>query len=278
MQYEAPKFNEKDNPNIPHDTNNWHELRAMLVYLAITVVAVWALIEAIVHTLPYTISLPREKQWFSFVGKEITADHQARPAPQITALAARLGKHMGLPDNIVTVYISEENVPNVYATFGGNVVLYRALLNERPSEEAVAAVLVHEMGHIKHRDPLRSMSRGLLYSAVAALFGSETQMQALASIGSLKYSRDIERAADNAAINAIAQEYGSVGGAVQLFTTLEQVEKTFSSGKHTTWLSTHLDTRKQQDNVARVASQSGYATTPAKLPNRWIKKRPDAPN
>ena len=65
------------------------------------------------------------------------------------------------------------------------------------------------------------MSRGVLYSAVAALFGSETQMQALAGIGSLKYSRDMERAADAAAINAIAQEYGSVGGATQLFDTLE---------------------------------------------------------
>ena len=247
MQYEAPKFNEKDNPNIPHDTNHWHELRAMLVYLAITIIAVWALIEAIVHTLPYTISLPREKQWFSFVGKEIIADAHTRQAPQITALAARLGKHMNLPDHLITVYISEEAVPNAYTTFGGNVVLYRSLLNELPSEEA-AAVLVHEMGHIKHRYPLHSMSRGVLYSAIAALFGSETQM------------------------HAIAQEYGSVGGAVQLFTTLEQVEKTFSSGNHITWLSTHPDTRERQDNVARVASQSGYATTPAKLPNRWIKK------
>lgn len=61
MQYEAPKFNEKDNPDIPHDTNHWRELRTMLVYLAITVAAVWALIEAIVQTLPYTVSLPREK-------------------------------------------------------------------------------------------------------------------------------------------------------------------------------------------------------------------------
>lgn len=45
-----------------------------------------------------------------------------------------------------------ETVPNAYATFGGNVVLNRSLLNELPSEEAVAAVLAHEMGHIKHRN------------------------------------------------------------------------------------------------------------------------------
>ena len=277
MQYEAPKFNEKDNPNIPHDTNHWRELRTMLVYLAITVAAVWALIEAIVQTLPYTVSLPREKQWFGFVGKEIAAGQNAHPDPKITALATRLGKRMNLPDTLITVYISEEAVPNAYATFGGNVVLYRSLLNELPSEEAVATVLAHEMAHIKHRDPLRSMSRGVLYSAVAALFGSETQMHALAGIGSLKYSRDMERAADSAAIEAVAQEYGSVGGAVQLFDALEKVQQKYHAGNGIAWLSTHPDTRERQANVARIAKQSGFPSTAAKLPNIWQSKQPDAP-
>ena len=68
MQYEAPKFNEKDNPNIPHDTHHGREIRAMLIYLAITVVVIWALVEVAVRAMPYAISLPREKQWFSFVG------------------------------------------------------------------------------------------------------------------------------------------------------------------------------------------------------------------
>ena len=152
MQYEAPKFNEKDNPNIPHDTHHGREIRAMLIYLAITVVVIWALVEVAVRAMPYAISLPREKQWFSFVGKELIADKHTQQDPQITALAARLGKHMNLPDNLVTVYISEQEIPNAYATFGGNVVLYRGLLKELPSEESVAAVLAHEMAHIGNGD------------------------------------------------------------------------------------------------------------------------------
>jgi len=277
MQYEAPKFNEKDNPNIPHDTNHWRELRTMLVYLAITVAAVWALIEAIVQTLPYTVSLPREKQWFSFVGKELIADKHTQQDPQITALAARLGKHMNLPDNLVTVYISEQEIPNAYATFGGNVVLYRGLLKELPSEESVAAVLAHEMAHIKHRDPLRGMSRGLMYSVIAAMLGSETQIDALVSIGSLKYSRDMERAADNAAIEAIAKEYGNVGGASQLFATLEEIEQKDHKNHNIAWLSTHPDTRERQHNVQQIASQLGYQNSPAKLPNIWQSKSPQTP-
>ena len=221
------------------------------------------------QALPYAISLPREKQWFGFVGKEIIADAQTHADAKITALAARLGKHMNLPDNLITVYISEKDVPNAYATFGGNVVLYRSLLKELPSDESVAAVLAHEMAHIKHRDPLRGASRGVLYSAIAALFGSETQMHALANIGSLKYSRDMERAADNAAVAAVAKEYGSVNGATQLF---EKLERQHGADNGITWLSSHPDTRERRDNVRRVAEQSGYQNTPARLPNVWQAK------
>lgn len=277
MQYEAPKFNEKDNPNIPHDTHHGREIRAMLIYLAITVVVIWALVEVAVRAMPYVISLPREKQWFSFVGKELIADKHTQQDPQITALAARLGKHMNLPDNLVTVYISEQEIPNAYATFGGNVVLYRGLLKELPSEESVAAVLAHEMAHIKHRDPLRGMSRGLMYSVIAAMLGSETQIDALVSIGSLKYSRDMERAADNAAIEAIAKEYGNVGGASQLFATLEEIEQKDHKNHNIAWLSTHPDTRERQNNVQQIASQLGYQNSPAKLPNIWQSKSPQTP-
>ena len=277
MQYEAPKFNEKDNPNIPHDTHHGREIRAMLIYLAITVVVIWALVEVAVRAMPYAISLPREKQWFSFVGKELIADKHTQQDPQITALAARLGKHMNLPDNLVTVYISEQEIPNAYATFGGNVVLYRGLLKELPSEESVAAVLAHEMAHIKHRDPLRGMARGLMYTVIAAMRGSETKIDTLVSIGSLKYSRDMERAADNAAIEAIAKEYGNVGGASQLFATLEEIEQKDHKNHNIAWLSTHPDTRERQHNVQQIASQLGYQNSPAKLPNIWQSKSPQTP-
>jgi len=78
-------------------------------------------------------------------------------------------------------------------------------------------------------------------------------------------------------VEAIAKEYGSVGGATQLFEALGKVEQKYHAGNSITWLSTHPDTRERQANVNRIASQSGYATTPAKLPNVWQKKQSDAP-
>ncbi len=274
MQYENPKFDESKNPNVTHDPYQLGELRALLGYLLVTLVAVWLLIEMIVFTLPRTISLERERQWFQFIGAKIIIDERTSPDPELQKLADQLAVHMKLPPKSVSVYISEQNIPNAYATFGGNIVLYRGLLNRLKHEESVAAVLAHEMAHIKHRDPLRSMSRSLFYSAVAAAFGSDSQMQKLATLEGLRYSRDLEEQADNRAIFALAQHYQNVNGMILLFQTLQQIEQDYDMEHRPTWLTTHPDTASRVQNVHDRIQQFSYHNTPAQHPNRWQKTLP----
>src|SRR5690606_27937916 len=90
-------------------------------------------------------------------------------------------------------------------------------LKEMPDENGLAVVVAHELAHIKNRDPVAAMGRGLAmalmyafatgdYSAGAdiASFGGE--------LGIAKFSRDQEKAADLAAIQVIQHHYGHVGG------------------------------------------------------------------
>lgn len=265
MTWQDIKFDESKNPNVSHDPYQLRELRTLLWYLLATLAVVVALVEATVWALPYGVSLERERQWFDFIGKHIIADDKTQPDTHLQNLANQLAKHMGLPENSVDVYISDQDIPNAYATFGGNVVLYRGLLNRLPSEESVAAVLAHEMAHVKHRDPLRGMSRGLFYSAIAAMFGNDTQMNKLASIEGLRYSRDLEYAADQAAAHAISQHYGNVHGATQLFTTLQEIERQYGADNRVTWLSSHPDTA---DRLQRIAPNPTHSDT---RPNIWRK-------
>lgn len=242
MTWQDIKFDENKNPNVSHDPYQLRELRALLGYLAATMVVVVLAVECVVWALPYGLSLQRERQWFDFVGQKIIADQQTQSDAKLQNLANRLGKHMGLPENAVSVYVSDQNIPNAYATFGGNVVLYRGLLNELKSEESVAAVLAHEIAHVQNRDPLRGMSRSLLYSTVAAMFGSESQIDKLTQLEGLRYGRDLEYAADLAAAKAIVQQYGNTQGATQLFTALQKIEQQRGTDQRITWLSSHPDT------------------------------------
>ncbi|ULJ64955.1 M48 family metallopeptidase [Wielerella bovis] len=272
MKLEAPKFDESQNPNISHDTSHLGELRAMLGYLLLTILLVWLLVEAIVWSLPYTVSLQRERAWFSFVGKHLLADASIKHDPNMQELADQLAVHMNLPANSVDVYISDDDTPNAFATFGGNVVLYRGLLNRLPNEESVAAVLAHEMGHIKHRDPMRGMTRNLLYSVFAAAFGSEAQLHNLVHLESLRYSRELEYRADAEAVHAVVGQYRSAAGVTDLFRTLQTVEQEYKVAAYPTWLSTHPATAQRIEHAQTIATQIHATQTPAALPNRWQKK------
>ena len=152
MKFEAPQFDEQLNPNISHEhpLKEWWRMCVWLVGLA---VVVWLALGVMAWALPRWISIEQERAWLGDLATPWV--HEVQSDAKLQALANELAQHMTLPQGSVRVYIGQHEMVNAFATFGGNVVLMQGLLNELPSEEAVAAVLAHEMGHIKHRDPLR---------------------------------------------------------------------------------------------------------------------------
>lgn len=220
MKFEAPKFEESNNPNISHDVGNLRECRVLFGYLIATLFLLWLLVESLIWAMPQLISIELERQWLSGVGQ--------------------------------------------------------GLLDKLTYEESVAVLLAHEMAHIKHRDPLRSMSRTLFYNLIAASFGSNTHLNILMSLEGMRYSRELERAADQEAVRAVAAYYGSAGGVVSLFNELKSIEQNTTEhdeGKYLPidWLSTHPNTAERLSYVKKLAQKNGYTMTPAKLPNPWDK-------
>lgn len=269
MQWGDPKFDESKNPNISHDDYHIGEIRALLGYFLLTIVIVYAIIEAIVWSLPYTISLEREKNWFGFVQTHLGADEDFKKDEKLQQLANQLAIHMSLPENSVTVFYSHSETPNAFATFGGNIVMNRGLLERLPSEESVATVLAHEMAHIQHRDPMRGMSRSLLYSLVAALFGSDAQMQTLVNLEGLRYSRELEYQADAAALDATQKHYRNTQGAYDLFTELAKIEQEYGNDNRPTWLSTHPATRERVQHIRERSQVLNYAQHANTHKNSW---------
>lgn len=264
MKFEAPQFDEQLNPNIPHEhpLKEWWRMCAWLVGLA---VVVWLALGAMTWVLPRWISIEQERTWLGDLAAPWV--HEARRDAKLQALADKLAQHMALPQGSVRVYIGQNEMVNAFATFGGNVVLMQGLLNELPSEEAVAAVLAHEMGHIKHRDPLRSMSRSMVLGVLsAAIFGSDSSLQQISQLETLRYSRDLEEAADAAALHALAAHYRHVGGMVQTLQILNKVDKTHP---HLAWVNTHPHPQQRLTAIQDLAQQHQYTLQPPVLPNQW---------
>ncbi len=143
-------------------------------------------------------------------------------------MADRIGADLGMtPSMPLRVHLLEDEGINAFASIGGHLFVMRGLLEKIPHENALVMLLGHEIGHIVHRDPAVALVRGLSLSVLlGGVFGlSDTEvlrrsMEAAGLMAVLSFSRDQERAADEAGLRSLQAWYGHTSGAADLFATL----------------------------------------------------------
>jgi heat shock protein HtpX len=94
----------------------------------------------------------------------------ARTAPEFYAIVAKLAHDANLP--MPKVYVADNPQPNAFAT-GRNpehaaVCATTGLLNALDRDE-IAAVMAHELGHVKHRDTLTMTITATIAGAISML-------------------------------------------------------------------------------------------------------------
>jgi heat shock protein HtpX len=91
-------------------------------------------------------------------------------APELYRLVARLAQQAGLP--MLKVYITENPQPNAFATGRSPehaAVCVTSGLLQQVSQEELAGVLAHELGHVKHRDTLTMTIVAVMAGAISML-------------------------------------------------------------------------------------------------------------
>ncbi|MCB1802074.1 MAG: M48 family metallopeptidase [Gammaproteobacteria bacterium] len=169
----------------------------------------------------------------------------------VDGLAERVGSALELPaDMRVTVHVSGSETFNAFATLGGNVLLFRGLIEKLPNENALAMLIAHEMAHVEHRDPIVGIGRGAAIQVVAGLLFGDPNLAALGKAGiytQLRFNRDMERAADRAALAAVHGLYGHVAGAGDLFKVIQNERRTAGSAEPPAIFNSHpLDAQRLQ--------------------------------
>jgi predicted Zn-dependent protease len=227
--------------------------------------AAWLAVEGVVRWLPASVE---ERAFGASWNGAYAAEDDARVA-ELDALLRRLARHWPGHGYALHIAVTDAPEPNAFALPGGNLLVTSALLAQTGSENELAFVLAHELGHVAGRDPLRALGRGVLLGlALAALGGADGSALAgsAAALGERAFSREQESAADRFALALVAAEYGHVQGATDFLRRLPDAGEAGAAERAAGWLATHP---RSADRVAELdarARAEGYATTGVATP------------
>lgn len=264
-----------------------HPLRELAWLLAASLAALLLLVAAtglaarwLAPKLPFEVEQALAERLFE-PPAPADPEAQARLAA-LQALAERVAAVMDLPPGMqVLVSDQASEQVNAYATIGGHIRVFHGLLRRLESEEALAALLAHEIAHVKHRHVAAAMGHGmavmLVLSAVApdsAARAAQGLLGGAAQLALLGYTRENERQADAEALAASLALYGHGGGLEELFALLQQPEE----GGVPSWLRTHPETAERLAALRAQAASQGRpmaaTTPPTPLPNPLKSLRP----
>lgn len=199
----------------------------------------------------------------------VDGDGPAAQRARLQDLGARLARHLEIDPRLpVTVHLSASAEVNAYATFGGHVILTRGLLDAMPSENALALVLGHELGHVQGRHALLAAGNGLMLGLLWSLVSGDLPggTDAAVQLGHLSFSRDQERAADSAGLKALRAEYGHAGGAADAFRALARAHA--GASRVPALLATHPGLDERITTMTAAAAEWDPARHPLR-PKWW---------
>jgi len=227
MEYSNPEIPEGINTSREHPLKEFATLSIGVLGGLLAVVLVLSfLADHLAYKIPFSVEQRLAKNWFQ--GEAASPQMEA----YLNTLAARIMKAQDFPDDMpVQVHYDKGDTVNAFATLGGHIVIYRGLLQKLSNENAVAMVLAHEVAHVRHRDPIRSIGRGVVVGLAVSMVSTavgDSMVDSLLGQGgqltALKYSRGQESEADELATTTLISMYGHLKGATDLFEALQQVQ------------------------------------------------------
>lgn len=175
----------------------------------------------------------------------------------LESIVARLSR--AVPDSPYRIRLTVVNRPtvNAFALPGGQVVVFRGLLEATETPEQFASVLAHELQHIYKQHSTRSLieqaSTSLLIAAATGDFtgGVAYGIEGARVLGVLRYSRLHEGEADREGLRLL-QAVGIDPAEMVAFYQIMQAQHPHD-GAASSYLSTHPDTSDRIEKLTALA-------------------------
>jgi predicted Zn-dependent protease len=225
--------------------------KGLIIFMTFTLAAACAVNPVTGKKEIMLISEQQEIELGKQTDAEVRSEYGVYADPALEAYVAATGAALAArtqrPNLAYHFAVLDSPVINAFAAPGGYVYVTRGLLALTNSEDELAGVVGHELGHVNARHSAKRMSEQMLAQAGLAIGSvlSETfaRYSGLAGVGAqllfLKYSRDDERQADSLGVDYSRRAGYDPGSMVGFFAAMQKSGDL--SGKSTIpgFLSTH---------------------------------------
>lgn len=166
---------------------------------------------------------------------------------------------------------------NAFAIPGGYIFVFDGLLSRLQSEEELAGVLAHEIGHVrrghffKNQKQLVAADLAVLAAILLGQGGEAVTVFSLAGAAQLQlsYSRENEREADQSALATLPAAGYNPMGLADFFGVLYREEHLLLPESRFPYLATHPGLDERYHWAQRTVEQSGVEPLPPRPPELW---------
>nr|WP_276515145.1 M48 family metallopeptidase [Pseudemcibacter aquimaris] len=144
------------------------------------------------------------------------------------------------------VEVVDNPLVNAMTAPGGRIIIFNGLLQQAESPEEVAGVLSHEIGHVYYQHPMQGLVNVMGFSIIGSFLGGDAASIAIIGL-SLTYSRDLERDADEMALDILRNNEITASGILDFFKRNEEKKEDNIVAEIADIFSTHPLTEERID-------------------------------
>ncbi len=229
-----------------------------LIFAIITVALIF-MVEIALYFVPEEKEAALFRNWLP---DDITTVSPNDPRLEILeSILWRLSRHYPETPYEFRIEIDDSEYMNAMALPGGLIVVTSGLLDKVETENELAFILGHEMGHFRNRDHIRALGRGVVISIMfVAIRGSGAGSDLGVSVADLAlrgFGRRQESTADDFGLEIVQQEYGHVAESWRFFERLDEAEGELL--EFMTYLSTHPSAEDRVETMINHAGENGWS-------------------
>jgi len=269
LKYIAKKPKEGINVS---DVHPLVEAGTLVVGLTAIFIAIVLLLVFLIEVALYFVPAETEAELFADWLPEdlVTISPSDDRLYEVQMLVNRLSAHWADAPYTFRVEVDDSDLANAMALPGGLIIVTQGLLDEVESENELAFVLGHELGHFRNRDHLRALGRGIVLSLFFAVVTGNDVAGIGISVADVTlrgFNRDQESDADEFGLAVVYAEYGHVDEAWRLFERWDE-QRNGATGI-VTYLATHPDAGDRVEQLERLAERQQWPAEGEVIPLNW---------